>query len=420
MFRHYLLLSLKVLLRRKFFTFISIFGISFTLMVLMVVTALADHTFGPGKPQTEQARMLGVRFAYMRGPDNRSGSAAGFRLFDRYARDLPGVERLSIFTAPGATVTLYLNGERIDRAVKYTDAEFWRILDFDFIEGAPYGEDDVAQARPVAIINRSTRTRLFGEQAGVGRSVAIDDLTYRIAAVVEDVSVTRLEPYADIWVPYTNLPANTYRNSLRGRFWLLALAEDTTALPGIRDEFNRRLTQVDFGTDSADREFDTIVAPFETLLEGFARNSPFGDRDNPNSQLWRLTTFVSLAALLFLALPTVNLINLNISRIMERSSEIGVRKAFGAPARTLVGQFVVENVMLTLVGAAVGLVLSALVLRAINDSGMMPYSQLAINLRVFGYGVSIAVLFGLMSGVYPAWRMARLHPVSALRGGTTR
>ena len=54
-------------------------------------------------------------------------------------------------------------------------------------------------------------------------------------------------------------------------------------------------------------------------------------------------------------LPTVNLVNLNVSRMMERASEIGVRKAFGASSRTLVGQFVVENVALSLIGGAVGL-----------------------------------------------------------------
>jgi putative ABC transport system permease protein len=420
MFKHYLVLSLKVLLRRKFFTFISIFGISFTLMVLMVVTALLDHTFGPGKPQTQQERTLGVRFTYMRGPDNRSGWNAGFRLFDRYARNLPGVETLSISTGPGNSATLYVDGERVDRAFRHTDAEFWQILDFDFIEGAPFTADDVAAARPVAVINRSTRQRLFGGQNALGRLIPAGDINYRVVGVVEDVSAGRIEPYSDIWVPYTNLRSDTYRNSLRGRFWILALAENTAALPGIREEFNRRLTQVDFGTDSIDREFDTIVAPFETLPEAVARNSPFGDRDNPESQLWRLAAFFAVAATLFLALPTVNLINLNISRILERSSEIGVRKAFGAPARTLVGQFVVENVVLTLVSAAAGFVLSALVLRAINQSGVMPYSQLTINLRVFAYAVAIAVLFGLLSGVYPAWRMARLHPVVALRGGTSR
>ncbi len=76
--------------------------------------------------------------------------------------------------------------------------------------------------------------------------------------------------------------------------------------------------------------------------------------------------------------------------------------------------------ILTLAGGAIGLALSALVLRAINQSGFIAHSAFAINLRVFGYAVAIAVAFGLISGVYPAWRMARLHPVDALKGGPSR
>ncbi len=117
-------------------------------------------------------------------------------------------------------------------------------------------------------------------------------------------------------------------------------------------------------------------------------------------------------------LPAVNLVNLNTSRIMERASEIGVRKAFGASSRTLVGQFVVENLVLTLVGAAVGFVVAALLLQVINASGMIQYAQLQLNYRIFGWGVLLAVAFGLLSGVYPAWRMSRLHPVLALKGAS--
>ncbi len=60
MLKNYLKIALKVLLRRKFFTFISLFGISFTLLVLMVVTALFDHSFAPRAPETHADRMLGV------------------------------------------------------------------------------------------------------------------------------------------------------------------------------------------------------------------------------------------------------------------------------------------------------------------------------------------------------------------------
>jgi putative ABC transport system permease protein len=127
-----------------------------------------------------------------------------------------------------------------------------------------------------------------------------------------------------------------------------------------------------------------------------------------------------ILAVLFVTLPTVNLVNVNISRILERASEIGVRKAFGAPTRSLVAQFVVENVILTMVGGTIGLVLSALVLRAMNQSGFVAHSAFTINARVFVYAVLMAIGFGLVSGVYPAWRMARLHPVEALKGGPSR
>jgi len=120
---------------------------------------------------------------------------------------------------------------------------------------------------------------------------------------------------------------------------------------------------------------------------------------------------------LFMALPAVNLININISRILERASEIGVRKAFGASSATLVGQFIVENILLSLIGGALGLIGAYLVLGAIERAGFIAYAEFSLNVRIFGYGFALAVFFGLLSGIYPAWRMSRLHPAFALRGG---
>jgi putative ABC transport system permease protein len=143
-----------------------------------------------------------------------------------------------------------------------------------------------------------------------------------------------------------------------------------------------------------------------------------GDVRSPESQTWPLVLLLAALGVLLAFLPAVNLINLNISRILERASEIGVRKAFGASSRRLVVQFVVENVLLTLVAAILAFVVAALVLRGLNTSGLIAHAALTINLRVFAAGVALAVAFGVASGVYPAWRMSRLHPVNALKGHT--
>jgi putative ABC transport system permease protein len=414
MLKHYLSLAVKVLLRRKFFTFISLFGISFTLLVLMVVTAMFDHALAPMAPETRMDRTLGVHNAVMYGPHNTWQSNAGFKLLNTYARNLPGVERLSLYSG-GGTVHSYLEGQKIESSLKRTDDEFWRILDFTFVEGGPYGTSDFEEARFVAVINVATRKRFFGGQPAVGQTIEADGQRFRVVGVVEDVSEMRQVPFADIWVPYTTAKTDAYKRELMGGFHAIALARDRASMAQLHDEFNSRLLRVELPKGSTN-----IVAPFETHLQLTARLLPTGDSKDPESQVWKLVVFLAVLAALFALIPTVNLVNINISRIMERASEIGVRKAFGAPARTLVGQFLVENVLLTIVGGLIGLVLSFFVIRALTMSGIIRYAHFGINARVFGYGMLIAIVFGLVSGVYPAWRMSRLNPVDALKGGVSR
>jgi putative ABC transport system permease protein len=415
MLKHYLTMTLAVLKRRPFYTAVSLFGISFTLLVLMVVTAMADHALAPMAPESRQDRMLGVHSARMFGPNSAWSSDAGYMLFDKHARNLPGVETLTIFSG-FQTVTTYLGDQRITSNLKRTDGPFWRVFDFTFLEGGPYSQADVDEARFVAVITRAARERLFGGQPALGRSFEADGQTFRVVGVVENVPDIRYTVFADVYAPITTSKTDAYKREIMGGFHAVALARTTDDLPIIREEFNARLARLEL----PDKAYESLVAPFETRYNAIARESPLADRSSPDPQGAKLTWLLVIAALLFVTLPTVNLVNVNISRILERASEIGVRKAFGAPTRSLVAQFVVENVLLTLAGGAIGLALSALVLRALNQSGMFAHSAFTVNARVFLYAVLLAIAFGIVSGVYPAWRMARLHPVEALKGGPSR
>jgi putative ABC transport system permease protein len=81
-------------------------------------------------------------------------------------------------------------------------------------------------------------------------------------------------------------------------------------------------------------------------------------------------------------------------------------------------QFVLENVVLCLLGGVLALGLAAAGLRALEAAELVPYAHFALSLRTLGLGLLFTLVFGVLSGAYPAWRLARLHPAEALRGGT--
>lgn len=418
MLANYLKTAWKVLQRRKFFTFVSLFGIALTLVVLMVATTLLDHVFAPHPPESRMGRTLGVYSVRLQGPEATSTGPAGYRLVDRVARPLadalPEVERVALFQTQRTAVT-YADGRRVSYWLKRTDGEFWRVLDFRFVEGGPFTPQDEEDRNFVAVINETTRERLFGATLGeggaVGRTFEIDGRRFRVVGVVEDVPFLRLVPFADVWVPISTQPSADYRNDLRGDYIALLLARGRADFPAIRAEYRVRLASLQLPNP---REYERAIGGADTLFENVSRlffSADFGD-----SRPGRLLGFLGGLGVLFMILPAVNLVNLNLSRILERTSEIGVRKAFGGSSRALVGQFLVENLVLTLLGGGLGLVLTALVLEGIEASGFIPYAELALNVRIFLCGLAAAVLFGLLSGVYPAWRMSRLHPVEALRG----
>jgi putative ABC transport system permease protein len=408
--RNYIKIALKVLRRRKFFTFISLFGISLTLVVLMVATAVLDNAFAARQPESRFDRVLCDYRMTMQGKDWTSSSEPGFAFIQQFIRPLPNVERTGMFTNPEAAA-LYKDAQRIDAVVKRTDAGYWQILDFRFLEGRAFTSAEDDSGALVAVITDALRDKYFGSSQAAGRTIDLDGRRFTVIGVVPQVSITRVAAYSELWVPIGTLPSSSYRHEMMGGFNALVLAHSAGDFARIRRDFAVGLRA--FPLDR--KQFNELRTGLDTPYEAFARMATLNKQGGYASLI--VTTVLFTVALLFMILPALNLITLNLSRMLERASEIGVRKAFGAPRPALVWQFVVENVILTLFGGVIGFVLSVLALRAITASDVIPNVQLQMNLPTFVYGMLIAVVFGLFSGVYPAWRMSRLDPVSALRGG---
>ncbi|KQV52261.1 ABC transporter permease [Massilia sp. Root335] len=411
MLRNYLLTAYKVFMRRKLFTAINLACIVLTLVVLMVITALLQTTFWPGGVEGRSDRFLQVYGIRSEGRDgkNTRTTLLGYKTVDKYLKPMTGVERVSAFTVPG-TVSVY-QGDRVSQLdLRRVDADYWKILDFHLLAGRLPDEDDDRLGRLVAVVNASTARRLFPGAAAVGQRMSVSGQTFEIIGVVADV--IHINAYADIWAPLTTFPSTDYQKDLTGSFAALLLARSKDDLPRIRREVARIATT--FVSDDP-RTYPATRFWADSKLDVFARVL-LSRQSEADSGAARLLLMIGGGMLLFMLLPALNLVNLNMGRILERSAEIGVRKAFGATSLQLAGQLVVENVLLCLAGGLLGLACARLVLWWLEASQLIPYLDVDINLAVFGCGMLLSLVFGLLSGALPAWKMSRLDPVHALKG----
>lgn len=349
---------------------------------------------------------------------NNWSSPPSYYFLDRYLKPLKKqwpeeIEEISIVS--GTTgMTAYNNAQKIEFELKRTDAAFWKIMAYGFLEGGPFSDAEYDQAAFVAIINESMRNQFFNGQQAVGKSITFDNQTFRVIGVVRNVPSTLSLAFADVFVPITTEKGSKFRSDkdLMGFFTGVVLVAKGEDPERVKAYFNDAVAGVELP-----KKFNKIISGLFSK-SGHAANLIFGKYDDYGTDhTWKLYLTTIVSFVLFMLLPAINLVNINISRILERASEIGVRKAFGASTHTLVVQFIIENIFLTFIGALIGLVLSWCALALINHSDLVQYGDFRISTTVFIYGVLISLFFGLLSGVFPAWKMSKLHPVDALNGG---
>jgi putative ABC transport system permease protein len=415
MFKNYVMTAYKVLLRRKFFTFIGLFGIALTLTVLLVLSTLLDNYLYPTGPEKNNQHFLSIDRLKLvsESGNNNTNSRPGYWFLDKNVKRLKMPEKISLFSATD-TAASYLAGTKLSNELRHTDAVYWDILDFEFIEGQSYSKQAVASGAMQMVISSTTAKAFFGDTMALGKTIVVNEQKFTVVGVVKDVSVLESSAYADMWAPYTTLASTHYQREMIGGWEALIYHPNTNMRQQMQQEFVNMLKH-DLVT-SDPKMYHTAFAGADTALEKVARK--FSGSQNYDSGVGRVISFVVFVTLCFMLLPSINLINLNISRIMERASEIGVRKAFGASSGQLVLQFIVENLIVTAMGAVIGLLLSALVLIQIEATNLLPSVDLAFSLHTFIYGLVLIVVFGLLSGVYPAYKMSKLHPVAALKGGS--
>lgn len=191
----------------------------------------------------------------------------------------------------------------------------------------------------------------------------------------------------------------------------MVLAKDPSDLKAVQSEFQSNIRKIPLPAKQGGFKYGVLEVRSDPYLENFITTILKGGPGLRN-MFYGVIVFI---VLMLMGLPAINLVNLNVGRILERASEIGVRKAFGAPVKTLMWQFIVENIFITFIGGVIALILTFTLIQIINTSGWIAYADLTINLAVFSISVIVCLIFGLLSGVLPALRMSKLSIIEALK-----
>jgi len=441
MISNYLKLAWRLLGRKKFFTAISLFGISFTLGILMVILSFLQSEMGTQKPMTqkddyvllENLRLQTVIYDTLTTVDTivenglsiydttynyeRRGammwnSGMNNGIAEDYLSDLETVKSMTIFSEEKYDV--FVDGVKVTLNTLYGNPGYFDVFDHKLLEGRSLDDNDLKNANQVAVISTKAAEMYFGVQTGiVGKEMLVDGKTFSVIGLYPHHGKIREFISPHMVVPYTLLNEDDQPTFYHGSFAAIFVKRDNRTLKQLKSEIKEKAKVIPLDHPSKPAGYNEVVLYPKTYDEMIARGIYYDDdpEKSYNIMKWVLLSLLAF----FTLLPTLNLINLNVSRIMDRSSEIGVRKAFGAHQGNILTQFIIENIVLTIIGGAIGLALALLIINAINTGGALGDAELALSPKFFIYSFIVTLVFGVLSGLLPAYRMSKLQIVNALK-----
>lgn len=311
--------------------------------------------------------------------------------------------------------------------VRLTDPDFFKIYSFNFLEGKAFTASDLASGICAAVITDELARRLFGTTEGViGRSFSLNYTNYRVCGVVDSASYLTSKSYAQVYLPYSvvsNYRDPKYNLPYLGAFSVTFLVQNSEQADALRAEIQEIVRKENL-MHPDEWTVDLWKQPTTHLL------STFNAYASSDFDVWATVRYFLLILLILLLVPALNLSGMISSRMDSRLAEMGVRKSFGAGRKALLSQVMWENLLLTLLGGALGLLLAWLALYIGREwvftvferwpdtvpegvdvyvSGEMLFAPL-----VFLAALVLCVLLNLLSALIPAWHSLRKPIVNSL------
>ncbi|OCF97811.1 MacB family efflux pump subunit [Gilliamella apicola] len=391
-FRDAFKMAILSMLSQRLRTFLTMLGIIIGIASVVSMVALGEGT--------KQKILSNINSLGTSTLEIYAGSGFGDRNADKITTlrssdaDFLAQQSFVHSTTPNLSTSVYfrINNLAVTGTVNGVGEQFFAVRGYTISKGIAFDQTAVSTSAQEAVIDENTVKRLFSDQDPIGKILMVGQLPVRIIGVAtKQQQGFGNNESLNIWLPYS-----TVINRMVGQ----------TSLKSITVRIN---DNVDLNV--AEQAINKIMLQRHGSKDFFIFNSD-SVRETVNSSAWVLTLLISTIALISLIVGGIGVMNIMLVSVTERTREIGVRMAVGARSSDILQQFLIEAVLVCLIGGTLGIVLSFIIGFVFNyfvTSFAMSFSIISI-IAAFSCSTMIGIIFGYV----PAKRAAKLDPIYAL------
>ena len=337
------------------------------------------------------------------GVRSAAGSATSLTLEDAAAISEQVPYAASVAPSYSQSLQLVVGSQNMRAQVIGVTPEYMPAYNLQTTAGAFISEYDYQRSAKVAVLGSSVTETLFGDADPIGQQIRMGNNIVRVIGVLESKGASMMGLSDDaILIPLTAMQQ--------------MVAQPRTS-QGERVVSSIALTVTD------EEQASYVVDETTTLLRSRHQLGPGIDDDFTitsieeiasamSEMINTMTLLLGAIAAISLLVGGIGVMNIMLVSVLERTREIGIRKALGAREQDIWGQFLIEAVFLTFAGGIIGVILGWVVSAIVNNMGLM---TTVVTADIVILAVSVAVGIGLFFGFYPAWNASRLNPIDALR-----
>lgn len=395
-------IAINALFANKLRSLLTMLGI-----IIGVGAVIAMVAVGMGVTQrvTDSIASLGSNMLIIRPGASMSGGlrgAAGSRTTLKYEDAIAIKKKIKDVDYVSPTVQknyqVVYGNQNWNTSVTGVTQEYMSIRDLKITTGSFITEDDMNTRNRVAVIGMTVASNLFGEANPVGKTIRVNNQPYRVIGVLESKGQSSVGQDQDdvVIVPLTTamdrLLAVTYVQTINVQ------VTSQSKMDEVQSNIETLLRQRHHLTGSKDSDFQ--VQNLTSLMSTM------------NETTTMLTLFLGSIAAISLIVGGIGIMNIMMVSVTERTREIGIRKALGATFKDIMTQFLIESVVIGVIGGVLGIFFGIVAAQAISKFGDF---QTVITAAPIFLSFAFSVGIGLFFGIYPARKAALLDPIEALR-----